>query len=94
MSMLRPKHRISHEEVVADVIFFITGAAISFLALLIFDVHWNLYQWPSGPLRFIFQSQTPYLIGVPIGSIVFFILVKLLVLGFHEEEIALRKRRR
>ena len=92
--MLRNTHRISHEEIAADLIFFLLGAAVSFLALLIFDLHWNFYAWPSGPLRFIFQTPTPYLIGVPVGSIIFFILVKLLALGFYEEDLALRKARK
>lgn len=92
--MFRKRHLISREEVKADIIFFSIGAAVSFLGLLVFDLHWNLYSWPTGPLRFIFQTPTPYLIGVPVGAIVLFIIIKLLALGFYDEELALRKAKR
>ncbi len=86
--------QISSEELKADVIFFLVGAAVSFLGLLVFDLHWNLYSWPAGPLRFVFQTPTPYLIGVPVGAIVLFVLIKLAALGFYDEELALQKARK
>ena len=91
--MLR-HNRIGPEELKADVIFLLVGAAVSFLALLIFDLHWNLYSWPAGPLKLIFQTPTPYLIGVPVGAIILFILIKLMALGFYDEELALKKARK
>ncbi len=86
---------ISKEEIIADVVYVLVGMIVSALALLIFDMHWNFY----GDLNFpfekrVFTSMTPYYIGVPLGGIVGFFILKLLFFAFMEEEIAHKKEKK
>jgi hypothetical protein len=87
----RPK--ISKEEMVADAIYISVSMLVSALAIFIFDIHQSFYPGQSilPPSRFIFQSMTPYLIGIPIGGIIGFFILKLVSFAFIEDEKAHEK---
>lgn len=72
------------EEIVDDVIYFGISAFLSFLAVFIFDVHRSFYNWPIFPLKFIFKSRVPYLIGTLAGGILGLILIKLFIFALQE----------
>ena len=80
------KTKITKNEIIADLIFLLFGAIISFLALFIFDIHWSLYERPIFPLKHIFQTPDPYLLGVPAGMLVIFFLIKIFIFALREEE--------
>ncbi len=79
------KSIITKEELIADIIFLAISAFVSFLFIFLFDIHHSFYEWPM-TLKFIFKTQAPYMLFTPIGTIVGFILIKLLLLGLKEEE--------
>ena len=85
----RPK--ISKEEIIADLLFLLVGAIAAFIAIFIFDIHWSFYpgQTAFPPSKYIFQTATPFLVGIPIGAIIGFIVLKLVFYAFMEEEISL-----
>lgn len=82
------KTRVTRNEIIADIIFFAVPAVIALIALYIFDIHWNFY--PGGslfpPAKYIFADGWIYVSGTLIGGIIGFFLIKLIVLGIHEEE--------
>lgn len=82
------KTHITKNEIIADLIFFFVPAMIALIAIYIFDIHWNFY--PGGslfpPAKYIFNDGWIYVSGALIGGIVGFFLIKLIVLGIHEEE--------
>jgi len=72
-----------------DILLALLSAAVSFLGVFIFDIHHTFY--PGGNLfapQFIFTSLTPYFIGVGLGTIGGFLLLKALVyvITLKEEE--------
>lgn len=76
--------KITKEELLADVIYFSLSAFISFLIVFLFDIHHSFYSWPI-KLKFIFNSAHPYLFFVPIGSILGFFIIKVLIFGIKED---------
>lgn len=78
------KSAITREEMIADCTFFFISAFFSSLAVFLFDIHHGFYEWPI-TLKFIFNTPYPYLIFVPIGTIMMFLAIKLLLFGFREE---------
>jgi hypothetical protein len=84
----RPK--ISKDEIIADSIYFFVGALISFIAIFIFDIHWSFYPNETilPPSRHVFQTATPYYVGIPIGAVVGFFILKVLAFAFMEDEKA------
>jgi len=89
------KTRVTRNELVADLIFFIVPALIALIALYVFDIHWNFYPggslWP--PTKHVFTDGWIFVSGSLLGGIVGFFLIKLVVLGIHEEE-ALKTQRK
>ena len=90
---LRKKSRVTHEELVADAIFFLVAGAISFLITLLFDVHHSFYEWPI-VWTFIFKNPVPYVAFTLLGAIFGFFILKLVVFGITEEERAAERKRR
>ena len=90
------KTRVTRNEIVADLIFFFVPAFIALVALYVFDIHWNFY--PGGslfpPTKFIFTDPWVYVGGSLLGGLVGFFLIKLVVLGIHEEEEMKVRRRK
>ena len=88
-SMIK-RPRISKEEIIADILYLLVAMAISGIALYIFDIHWSFYPGNTifPPNKHIFQEPTIYYIGIPLGGIVGFILLKILFFAFKEDEIA------
>lgn len=82
------KLRISKNEIVADIIFLIVAMCVSGIAIFIFDIHWSFYPGNTifPPNKYIFKSPLPYYFGIPVGGIVGFILIKLVVYAFIKEE--------
>ncbi|MBM3303919.1 MAG: hypothetical protein FJY76_02390 [Candidatus Aenigmarchaeota archaeon] len=82
------KTRVTRNEIIADLIFFFVPALIALIALYVFDIHWNFY--PGGslfpPMKYIFTDPWIYVSGTLVGGFVGFFLIKLVVLGIHEEE--------
>ena len=81
------KSRVSREEIIADVIFFLIPAILSFLAIFLFDIHQSFYQPPYYPFTFLLNDYWVYLGGTLLGGMVGFFLIKLLVFGVKEEEV-------
>jgi hypothetical protein len=52
--------------------------------VLFFDLHHGFYEWPL-QMVFIFDSPMPYVMFVGIGTIIGFLILKLLVYGLKEE---------
>ena len=84
----RPK--ISKHEIIADLIFLFVAMVISGTMILIFDYHWSFYPGETviPPSKHIFKTAEPYYIGIPVGGIVGFLIIKLLYFAFSEEEKA------
>ncbi len=82
------KTRVTRNEIIADIIFFAVPALIALLALYVFDIHWNFY--PGGslfpPTKYIFTDPWIYVGGTLFGGLVGFFLIKLIILGIHEED--------
>jgi hypothetical protein len=82
------KTRVTRNEIIADLIFFAVPAIIALISLYIFDIHWNFY--PGGslfpPTKYIFTDNWIFVSGTLIGGLVGFFLIKLVVLGIHEED--------
>ena len=79
------KSQVTKEEVTADVVFLCISALISFIIVFLFDIHHSFYEWPF-TLKFIFKRPEPYLFFTPIGMLVGFFIIKLLLIGIKEEE--------
>jgi hypothetical protein len=79
------KSNITKEELIADGIFLFISAVISFLVVLLFDIHHSFYRWPIFPLEFIFGTYYPYVIFTFIGTIVGFFIIKIFLFGLKEE---------
>ena len=64
---------ISKHELIADLLYFVLSAVISFIAVFIFDIHHSFY--PGNqiyPPIFIFDSLNPYILGILFGGFVGF----------------------
>jgi len=79
------KSKITKGELVGDAIFLLVSLVVSFLLVLLFDVHHSFYEYPP-KLVFIFKSLGPYILYVPLGAIFIFFIIKLILFGFREEE--------
>lgn len=79
------KSIITKEELIADAIFLLISAFISFLIVFLFDINHSFYEWPMS-LKFIFKTPDPYFMFIPLGTIAGFFIIKLLLFGFKEEE--------
>ena len=82
------KLRVGKNEIIADIIFLFVAMAVSAIAIFIFDIHWSFYPGNTifPPNKYIFKSLLPYYFGIPVGGIVGFILLKLVVYAFFKEE--------
>lgn len=79
------KSIITKEELAADAVFLFISLLISSIIVFLFDIHQSFYEWPIN-LKFIFETPYPYFAFIPIGSILGFFIIKLLLFGFKEEE--------
>lgn len=82
------KTKITREEIIADIIFFLIPALLSLAGVFFFDVHRSFYSYPVFPLKFVFASKTPYIIGTLAGGLAGFFVIKVFLFGLKEEEIA------
>lgn len=80
------KSDVTKHEIKADIVFFLVPAIISLIAVFIFDIHWSLYPGEVIFSRFIFNSPVPYIAGAFTGGVIGFFIIKLFLLGVHEEE--------
>ncbi len=87
----RPK--ISKEEIIADLLYLFVAMAVSGITLFIFDIHWSFYPGNTifPPNKYIFTDHTIYYVGIPIGGLLGFFLLKVLFFAFVENEIATGK---
>jgi len=81
------KTKVTHRELVADLIFLAAAFLISLAALYIFDIHWSFYPGESifPPSKHVGISSQLYIAGSLIGAIVGFFIIKLLLIGVREE---------
>ena len=86
LKKIRKKTIITKEEIIADVIFLFVSAFISFLIVFLFDIHHSFYEWPI-TLKFIFKTAYPYFLFIPMGTIIGFFIIKLILIGFKEEDL-------
>jgi len=89
---MRKRSRVTHEEIIADLVFVGVSGIISFLITFLFDVHHSFYNWPIFPLKYIFQNPLPYVIFTLLGALFGFFIIKVMVFGIHEGERKRRKR--
>lgn len=82
--------RISREEIIADILYLFVAMLVSAIAIYVFDIHWSFYpgQTIFPPSKYIFQDPTAYFVGVPIGGIIGFLILKLIFFAFMEEKTA------
>lgn len=85
------RSRVSKEEIIADLIFFLVPAIIILVIIFLFDIHQSFYQAPYYPFKFLLNDPWIYVGGTFLGGIIGFFLVKLLLLGVKEEERLTRK---
>ncbi len=80
--------KISKHEIYSDITLFIAAVLIATGVIYIFDIHWSFYPGNQilPPSKHIFTTPEPYYIGVPIGTIAIFIILKLILFAFVEEE--------
>jgi len=85
--------RISKDELIADALYLIVSLFVSALALYIFDIHQSFYPGQSvlPPSKYVFTTLTPFLVGVPIGGIIGFFILKIISFAFMEDELAHEK---
>lgn len=69
------KSAITKEELIADGIFLLISVFILFLTVFLFDIHHSFYEWLFA-LKYIFKSFHPYIILVPIGTIIGFLIIR------------------
>lgn len=82
------KVKIGKNEIIVDLILLLVAMLASAIAIFIFDIHWSFYPGNSifPPNKYIFTTLTPFYVGIPLGGIVGFILLKLLFYAFMKEE--------
>lgn len=85
MNGIRSKSKITKEEIFADIVFFCVSGLITFLLIFFFDIHHSFYSWPFS-LEFIFSTLKPYFVLVPIGTIIGFLIIKLLFYALKKEK--------
>lgn len=78
--------KVTKRELIADIIFLVTAAIISLIALFIFDIHWSFYPGETiFPLsKTVGLTRNTYVTCSLIGSVVGFILIKLFLIGVKE----------
>lgn len=91
---MKLKRKIPKEEMIADFVFFLVAAAVSLIAIFVFDIHWSLYPGSQLFSKFVFTDKSIYLYGGLAGGIAGFFLIKFLMFGFIEEEKAIKKERK
>lgn len=81
------KTKVTHRELIVDLIFIAVAFFISLFALFIFDIHWSMYpgQTLFPPSKFVGISKSTYIIGSLIGTVIGFFILKLFLLGVKEE---------
>lgn len=81
------KTKVTHRELIVDLIFIAVAFCISLAALFIFDIHWSLYPGETifPPSKFVGISQGTYIAGSLIGTIAGFFIIKLFLLGVKTE---------
>lgn len=84
------KSIITKDELIADAIFILIAAFVSFMLVFLFDIHQSFYEWPI-TLKFIFKTTEPYLLFVLAGTIIIFFIIKLFLFGIKEESLAAEK---
>ena len=82
--MLISVRRVSRDELLGDSAFIAVSAIISFLVVFLFDIHHSFYSWPI-KIQFIFNNPLPYFLFIPLGVIIGFLLIKLLLYGVKKE---------
>jgi len=87
--------KVSKHELVGDAIILLVAVLISTAMVLIFDIHWSFYPGEEvlPPSKKVFTTWDPYVVGILIGGIVGFFIIKLLFYAFMEEEMAVKERK-
>ena len=80
------KSRMSRDEIIADLIFFLIPAFIVLVAIFFFDIHQSFYQPPYYPFNYLLNDAWVYVGGVLLGGLAGFFLIKLLLFGIREED--------
>ena len=78
------RRKINKEEIIDDLIYFSISAFVSLLLVFLFDIHHSFYQPSLFPLKFIFKSKIPYLIGGVCGGILGLFLIKVFIFALEK----------
>ena len=86
--------KVSKHELVGDVIILLVAIIISTVMVIIFDIHWSFYPGEEvfPPSKKVFTTWDPYIVGILVGGIIGFFIIKLLFYAFMEEELAVKER--
>lgn len=81
------KTKVTHRELIVDLILIAIAFIISLAALFIFNIHWSLYPGETlfPPSKTVGISFNTYVSGTLIGTLVGFFILKLLLIGVKEE---------
>ena len=79
------KSIVTKEELIADAVFMFASLIVCALMVFLFDIHHSFYDWPI-TLKFIFKTYYPYLLFIPIGTVLGFFIIKLILFGYEEEK--------
>jgi len=87
------REKVTRSEIVADVIFFIIPAVLSFLIIFFFDIHHSFYPGNTlFPPDRIFINYDPYWFWPLLGGVAGFFLIKLFLFGLKEEGIEKKRK--
>ena len=87
--------KVSKHELIGDALILLVAIVVSGVLVFVFDIHWSFYPGEEilPPSKKVFTTWDPYLIGILVGGIIGFFIIKLLFYAFMEEEIAVKERR-
>lgn len=86
-------HRPARHEITADLLYMLIAMVVSLLVIFIFDIHWSFYPGETviPPSKWVFGGDlTIYYIGIPLGGLAGFFILKLLFFAMAEERRAHR----
>jgi len=87
--------KVSKHELVGDAVILLVAVLVSAVLVFVFDIHWSFYPGEEilPPSRKVFTTWEPYILGILVGGILGFFIIKLLFYAFMEEEKAVEEKK-
>ncbi|HLC68551.1 MAG TPA: hypothetical protein VJH24_01825 [Candidatus Bilamarchaeaceae archaeon] len=81
---------IDKGEIAADLLYFFIAMLVSAILIFLFDAHWSFYPGETvyPPSKRVFGDLVPYYVGVPLGGLLGFFILKLIFFAFATERKA------